>query len=82
VPWYLKRPSAYRLNLSFREILVSLLNLTNSCEPSSSIVIATGYGLDGRVSILARSKILFLSVKTGSEARPACYPMGTGGIFL
>jgi hypothetical protein len=30
----------------------------------------------------ARYFSLFLSVQTSSEAHPASYPMGTGGIFL
>jgi hypothetical protein len=48
----------------------------------TSVGIATGYGLDGRGSILGRVKRLSLlhSVHTGSGAHPVCYPMDIGAL--
>jgi hypothetical protein len=55
----------------------------HSYIPSSSVGIATGYGLDGRGSIPGRGKtfLILLSVKTGSEAHPVACKMGTGVSF-
>jgi hypothetical protein len=45
-----------------------------------SVGIVTGYGLDGRGSILAGTTFSPLhSVQTGSGAHPASYPMDAGG---
>jgi hypothetical protein len=45
--------------------------------------IATGYGLDGRSSILNRDRDFSLlhSVQTDSRAHLAAYPVGTGSSF-
>jgi hypothetical protein len=52
-------------------------------SPDSSVVIATGYGLDDggfgvRVPLGSRIPLLHV-VQTGSEAHLASYPMGTRG---
>jgi hypothetical protein len=46
-----------------------------------SLVMATGYGLDGWGSIPGTGKrySILHSVQTGSVAHPASYPMGIGG---
>jgi hypothetical protein len=42
----------------------------------------TGYGLEGPGSIPGRQDLFLLHiVRTGSEAHPASYPVGTGGDF-
>jgi hypothetical protein len=51
-------------------------------SPVSSVGIATGYGLDDRMSEVrfpAGAENIFLHhrVQTGSGAHPASYPMGT-----
>jgi hypothetical protein len=43
----------------------------------SSVIIETGYGLDGPGSIPDSARFPLFS--TGSAAHPASYPMGTGG---
>jgi hypothetical protein len=50
----------------------------------SSVGLATGYGFDGRASILGRARDFSLlnSVQTGSGAHPASYLMCIGGPFL
>jgi hypothetical protein len=52
----------------------------------SSVGKETGYELDdrdlgARLSAEAENFSFFHRVQTGSEARPASYPMGTGGSF-
>jgi hypothetical protein len=47
----------------------------------SSVGTPMGYEMDGRGSIPGRSKRLLHSVKTGSEAHPASYRMGTEDSF-
>jgi hypothetical protein len=44
----------------------------------SSVVIATGYGLDGPVNESQWGKRFFTHVQTGPEAHPASCTMGTG----
>jgi hypothetical protein len=46
----------------------------------SSVSIATGYGLDGRLPVLGSASFLH-SVQTDSGMLPASYPLGTGGDF-
>jgi hypothetical protein len=46
--------------------------------PGSSVGIATGYGLDGRIPVGAR---FFAHIQTSPGAHPASYTMGTG-VFL
>jgi hypothetical protein len=55
--------------------------ITEMSSPDSSVGIATAYGLGGQGSIPGKGKSFFLlhNVRTGSEAHPASYPMGTGG---
>jgi hypothetical protein len=49
----------------------------------SSVGIATGYGIDwGSIPGRARDFSLLHIVQTGSEARTAFYPVGTGSSFL
>jgi hypothetical protein len=47
------------------------------------VVIATGYGLDGRGSIPGRGNISLFPTTSRQylEAHPASYPMGTRGYF-
>jgi hypothetical protein len=52
----------------------STLTRRNCGSPDSSVGIATGYGLNGRISIPG-------CVQTGSGAYPASYLMGTGCSF-
>jgi hypothetical protein len=48
----------------------------------SSVGIATGYGLDGRVRVPAVQEFSILhGVHTDCGAHPASYPMGTGVLF-
>jgi hypothetical protein len=48
----------------------------------SSVSMATGHGLDDRVSISGGARFFSLqSVQTGSEANPASDPIGTVGSF-
>jgi hypothetical protein len=49
----------------------------------SSIGIATSYGLDGRGSILGKSKrfLLLHNIQSGSLAHQPASPMGTGALF-
>jgi hypothetical protein len=49
-----------------------------SCEPGSSVIIVSGYGLDDRVRKNFSSN---LRVQIGSGAHPASCPVGTGGPF-
>jgi hypothetical protein len=51
---------------------------------NSSVGIATGYGLDGRVHFPSgtRDFSLLHSVQTGSEAHPFSYPIKIGSPFL
>jgi hypothetical protein len=59
----------------------SLLRYRRSWDVS--VGIATGYGLDCRVSSPGMTDFSLLhSVQTGSVAHPAYYPMGTVGSFL
>jgi hypothetical protein len=62
------------------------LYFTDVGEPSSSVGILSGYGLDdrgieGRSPADARDISSKLCVQIGSEAHPASCPMGTGGLF-
>jgi hypothetical protein len=55
-----------------------------TCRPAlwhmdSSDGVATGCGLDGRVSIPGRGKCFLHSIHTCSGDHPASYQMGTGG---
>jgi hypothetical protein len=52
-------------------------------ERDSSVLTATGYGLDSRGSIPGTDKSfsLFYSVLIGRGTHPAYYPMGTEGSF-
>jgi hypothetical protein len=65
--------------------LVILFDFHNHYNRSrdSSVDITTGYGLEGRGSILDRSKIFSVihSVQTGTKTRPACYPVDPGDSF-
>jgi hypothetical protein len=58
-------------------------NIPGKRVRGSSVLIATGYGLDGRSSIPGRGKriSLLLSVQTGSRAHPASYPIVTGAVL-
>jgi hypothetical protein len=47
----------------------------------SSVGIAMGYGLDGRVSIPGRDVSLLHNGQTDFGTHPASYPIGTGGSF-
>jgi hypothetical protein len=47
----------------------------------SSVGRATGYGIDGRGSILGKGKRFLHNAKTGSEAHLFFFAMGTGGFF-
>jgi hypothetical protein len=61
-----------------------LSDFIQSVSWSSSVSIVSDYRLDDRGSILGRDKGFFYSslcVQTGSGARPASSPMGTGGSF-
>jgi hypothetical protein len=57
--------------------------LEGSTSRNSSVVIATGYGLEGLGSIPGRGKIFLSSItsQTVSGAHPASYPMRSGGSF-
>jgi hypothetical protein len=48
-----------------------------------SVFIATGYGLDGRGSILGRGRVYLFSTASNPllEAHPASYPMDTRKAF-
>jgi hypothetical protein len=49
----------------------------------SSIIVATGYGLDGQGLIPGRGKRFLCTPQCSDRlwGHPACYPMGTGGSF-
>jgi hypothetical protein len=49
-----------------------------SCEPGSSVGIATGYGLDGPGIESRYGARFFAQVQTGPGAHPASCTMGTG----
>jgi hypothetical protein len=58
----------------------------HTCEPSSSVSIVSGYGLDDRAIEVrspaeAKDFSSSLCVQTGSGAHPASCTMGTGGPF-
>jgi hypothetical protein len=63
------------------EILLYLLFLKRA-GIAQYVRISTGYGLDGRSSILDTSKICFHNFQTGSKALPAPYQMSTENYFL
>jgi hypothetical protein len=81
---HLKRKwSKLHLKIIFIIIIIIIIIINIIMSSDSSVVVATGYGLDGRDSIpgKARDFSLLHNIQTCSEIHPASYPIGIGGSF-